>query len=115
MTEMGGSYCGQAHKRCFFKDKFIGPKNKPQPLNEIDKWVKENQEDCLYCREPLLVNSYRDAVKDHCHLTGKYRGTAHNVCNMNVQIKPEQDQIPVVFHDLRGYHAQITCFRQWRK
>ena len=101
----GGRYCGQAHKRSCFKDKFIGPKNKPQPLNEIDKWIKESQEDCLYCGKPLLVNNYRDAVKDHCHLTGKYRGAAHNVCNMNLRITPKQDLIPVVFHNLRGYDA----------
>jgi len=47
MTEIGGSYCAQAHKRFCFKDKFIGPKIKLQPLNEINKWIKNSQEDCI--------------------------------------------------------------------
>ena len=28
-----------------------------------------------------------DKVRDHCHLTGKYRGPAHNTCNTNVTPK----------------------------
>ena len=34
-------------------------------------------------------------VKDHCHYTGKYRGAAHNICNLRYQIPKE---IPIVFH-----------------
>ncbi|KAL9986244.1 hypothetical protein ACROYT_G000355 [Oculina patagonica] len=49
--------------------------------------------------------NFRDAVKDHCHITGKYRGAAHNACNLKMRIKPKTDQIPVVFHNLRGYDA----------
>ena len=54
---------------------FIGPRNKRQkpPKNTLD------QEDCLFCGEPLIQNSFRDAVKDHCHITGEYRGAAHNL------------------------------------
>lgn len=40
-------------KKCYFNEKFIGPRNKTQPLDQIDKWIKNNREDCLYCLEPL--------------------------------------------------------------
>ena len=53
----------------------------------------------------LLQKNFRDAVKDHCHITGRYRGAAHNACNLKMRIKPKTDQIPVVFHNLRGYDA----------
>ena len=30
------------------------------------------------------TNIVSDKIRDHCHLTGKYRETAHNTCNKNV-------------------------------
>ena len=51
------------------------------------------------------MKNYRDAVRDHCHITGKYRGAVHNDCNLKLRIKPKTDPIPVVFHNLRGYNA----------
>ena len=39
-------------------------------------------------------------VKDHCHYTGKYRGAAHNFCNLRyITLK----EIPVVFHNGSTY------------
>ena len=28
-------------------------------------------------------------VRDHCHYTGKYRGTAHDICNLRYKIPKE--------------------------
>ena len=38
-------------------------------------------------------------------MTGKYRGAAHNDCNLKLRIKPKTIPIPVTFHNLRGYYA----------
>src|SRR6266536_2315918 len=39
-------------------------------------------------------------VRDHCHVSGKYRGAAHNKCNLQLKLSSE---IPVIFHNLKGY------------
>ena len=39
-------------------------------------------------------------VKDHFHITGKYRGSARRDCNINVELN---HKIPVVFHNLKNY------------
>ena len=39
-------------------------------------------------------------LKDHCHYTGKYRGAAHDICNLRYKIPKE---VPVVFHNGSTY------------
>ena len=43
-------------------------------------------------------------MRDHCHVTGKYRGSAQNVCNRSYRLTNE---IPVIFHNLRGYDSHL--------
>ena len=43
-------------------------------------------------------------VRDHCYFTGKYRGAAHNKCNLQFK-KPKFT--PVIFHNLSGYDAHL--------
>ena len=48
-----------------------------------------------------------DSVRDHCHITGKYRGAVHNACNLKLRLGPKTTTIPVVFHNLRGYESHL--------
>ena len=69
----------------------------------------KNATHCHIC-EGLLNNTAPDGtvgidkVLDHDHLTGRYRGAAHNACNINYKIPKH---IPVVFHNLAGYDAHL--------
>ena len=44
-------------------------------------------------------------LRDHCHITGKYRGSAHWNCNINFKLTKK---VPVIFHNLRGYDRHLT-------
>jgi len=59
-----------------------------------------NAADCFICGEKLGC----DRVKDHCHLTGDFRGPAHSKCNMQYEV---HKFIPVVLHNLRGYDSHF--------
>ena len=54
-----GKYCGQSHRRCCFgaMKHFVGPKRERKPKDEIDQWIANNQETCLFCADPLLSPS----------------------------------------------------------
>ena len=52
------------------------------------------------------MNNYKDSMKDHCHVTGKYRGAAHNACNLKLRLDPKTP-IPVVFHNLQRYDGHL--------
>ena len=60
-------------------------------------------ETCHVCDKPLEG----DSVRDHCHITGKYRGAAHNACSLKLRLNPFTTTIPVAFHNLRGYDSHL--------
>ena len=43
-------------------------------------------------------------MRDHCHVTGKYRGSAHTDCNLSYRLT---NKIYVIFHNLRGYDLHL--------
>ena len=57
---------------------------------------------CHICFKPFREGNRK--VRDHCHYSGKYRGAAHSICNLQYKIP---SHIPVVFHNLTGYDAHM--------
>ena len=58
--------------------------------------------ECHICQKYFTEDDVR--VKDHCHITGKYRGAAHNECNINFRLT---NKIPVIFYNLKGYDSHL--------
>ena len=55
---------------------------------------------CWFCRKKIEYKK----VADHCHLTGRFRGAAHEVCNLKAKV-PEFT--PVFMHNLDGYDSHL--------
>ena len=79
--------------------------NKPLVMTEVDKQCLKTMHRCHICGEKYTDKDVR--VRDHCHITGKFRGSAHQECNLKLRIKPENLKIPIIFHNLRGYDSHF--------
>ena len=70
--------------------------------------AEEDEEDfrkinvCRFCEKEKLS----DKLRDHCHLTGRYRGPAHSKCNVNVTQK-QSNFIPFIFHNFSYYDCHM--------
>ena len=40
----------------------------------------------------------------YCHVTGKFRGVAHDNCNKKLKLTRK---LPIIFHNLQGYDGYI--------
>ena len=79
--------------------------NKPLQITEDDENDFKKANECHICNKKYTEKDIR--VRDHCHITGKYRGSAHQDCNLKLKINPEEIKIPVIFHNLRGYDSHF--------
>ena len=75
-------------------------------MTEEDEEHYKNNNICRFCAK----NIQSDKVRDHCHLTGKYRGPAHSKCNINVTQK-QSIFIPFFFHYFSNYDCHMFCKR----
>ena len=74
--------------------------NKKLKMTTEDKKNYQDSQDCWICNEKLDETK----VRDHCHITGKYRGTAHDQCNLKLTIPKKS---PIIFHNLEGHDGHI--------
>ena len=71
----------------------------PMNLSDIEEQSFQSESDCHICEKLLGA----DRVRDHDHLTGKYRGAAHNDCNLNYKFAKENIRKPGSFQFLLFY------------
>ena len=75
--------------------------NKPLKMTENDEQRFRTMDGCHICSEKDV------RVRDLCHITGKFRGSAHQECNLKLRIKPESLTILVIFYNLQGYDSHF--------
>ena len=72
-------------------------KKKMIPLTKEEKIHYNDEEICYICKKEFDKSDKKHCkVRDHCHYTRKYRGAAHNICNLRYKILKE---IPVIFKE----------------
>ena len=129
--------CGYGYKVvCYYDDKYSKPVQIHRGENAVHKFMENMLKEVNWCKsqmkkhfnKPLKMTmeneidfkkaikchicdqQYTDKdirVRDHCHITGKFRGSAHQDCNLKLRIKPDNIKIPVIFHNLRGYDSHF--------
>ena len=73
-------------------------------MTQVDEQNNNNTNTCWICTQEISENK----VRDHCHITGKFRGAAHKECNSKVKIPKN---LLVIFHNSEGYDGHFI-FRE---
>ena len=76
--------------------------NKHLIISEEEEHLLQQSSSC-WISEKLIDNDDKK-VRDHCHVTGRFRGAAHWSCNINLQLTKK---VPIIFHNLRGYDSHL--------
>ena len=71
-------------------------------MTEKEEHLFQESNNCWICKK--LIENDDEKVRDHCHITGKFRGAAHWDCNINFQLTKK---VPVIFHNLKGYDSHL--------
>ena len=66
--------------------------NKEFSMDREDGEELENSTKCRICDISYIEDDVK--VRNHCHITVKYRNSAHKDCNINVKLN---HKLPVVF------------------
>ena len=76
--------------------------NKNLVISVVNEKRFQSSNKCWLCNKLFTDEDIK--VIDHDHITGKYRGSAHSNCNINLKLTKKG---PVIFHNLRGYDDHL--------
>ena len=71
-------------------------------MSEKEEHLFRQSTSCWICKK--LIDNYKEKVRNHCHITGKFRGAVHWNCNINFQLTKK---VPAIFRNLRGYGSHL--------
>ncbi len=86
---------------------------KPMVMSDQEKDRYAKTKNCYACETQFGTERLNERTKkkekvvkcrDHCHITGKYRGAACDKCNLRMRVPMF---VPVLFHNLEGYDAHL--------
>ena len=89
-------YCKKMVKRHFNK-------NLKMTDEDMDDFMRSNK--CYICNGKYVEGE--KPMKDHCRITGRYLGSAHDACCGKLRMNPDKIRVPVIFHNLRGYDSHL--------
>ena len=70
------------------------------------KSISDRQKNTTFVAKQYTQKDIR--VRDHCYITGKYRGSAHQGFNLNYfRLEFEEMKTTVLFHKLPGYDSHF--------
>ena len=76
--------------------------NKNLIMSEKEEHLFQQSNSCWICKK--LIDNDEEKVRDHCHVTGKFRGAAQWNCNIKFQLTKK---VPAIFHKLRGSDSHL--------
>ena len=94
------NYCRRVVKKHFNKNLIMSAEEEEEEEEEEERFQLSNIS--WICNKLFDVSDNK--VRDHCHITGKYRGAAHWSCNVNFKMNKK---VPVIFHNLEGYDSHL--------
>jgi hypothetical protein len=74
----------------------------PMKLTPQEEEAYQEATECYFCKGSFTKEDYK--VRDHCHVTGQFRGPSHNSCNLNAK---HPNFIPILMHNLSGYDSHF--------
>ena len=77
----------------------------PCVMRPEDKYMHKHAKHCFMCRKKFSDFRHLDKVRDHCHLSGKFRYTLCSTCNLTRAKRPPE--IHLFFHGLSNYDSHF--------
>ena len=81
--------------------------NQGMIIDPTEQYAFDIATHCPRCKTEFTKDGSHVKVRDHCHITGKYRGPLCHKCNSRLRLK--RRVLPVVFHNFKGYDGHLIC------